>query len=375
MHPATMFSLMNSCTARRGRLWHPVGALRLIIMVIRVSMVAAVLMGALCGPAARAQEPTPTPVPDVQSSPDFLALTDKIEGLLRDYKFIAGTARQGSVFVQDIRTGNILEVNPGVTYSGVSVTKIAVMLTFYAALADQGRATPTRDEAILLAKMMLCSDNDAANALLDYLDGLSADGQYGLNYNTWRFSQSTIDFSGRFSNDGTPSVTDGPVVPDNADSDPTNAFGPDKMGGVLAQIAKCAGDPTFGPPYRSPDCRRMLALMRANQIGALIEGGVPEGTWVAHKQGWDEDTHADAAHIITPGGSYVLVIMLHQRKFLNYQGSFPLMAEVSRAVYNAYNPTAPLRAIRSAPIPVKCVIPNDVIAMLTADQPPDLALP
>jgi hypothetical protein len=95
----------------------------------------------------------------------------------------------------------------------------------------------------------------------------------------------------------------------------------------------------------------MLYLMSNNRINALIEVGVPADTRVAHKHGWIPDTHGDAGIVFTPGGNYVLVIVLHNPTWLDFSESFPLTAEISRAVYNYYNPATPVEAIRQADVP------------------------
>ena len=83
----------------------------------------------------------------------------------------------------------------------------------------------------------------------------------------------------------------------------------------------------------------------------LLKAGVPEDTRVAHKHGWIDDTHGNAAVFFTPGGDYVIVMMLYQPTWLNYQESLPVIAEVSRQVYNYYNPDAPMAEIRDGFIP------------------------
>jgi beta-lactamase class A len=91
--------------------------------------------------------------------------------------------------------------------------------------------------------------------------------------------------------------------------------------------------------------------MSNNTVDALLKAGVPEDTRVAHKHGWINDTHGNAAVFFTPGGDYVIVMMLFQPEWLNFQESLPVIAEVSRQVYNYYNPEAPMPAIRDGFIP------------------------
>jgi hypothetical protein len=91
--------------------------------------------------------------------------------------------------------------------------------------------------------------------------------------------------------------------------------------------------------------------MSNNTVDALLKAGVPVGIRVAHKHGWINDTHGNAAVIFTPGGDYVLVMMLYQPTWLDFSESLPLIAEVSREVYNYYNPNEPLAQVRQGYIP------------------------
>ncbi len=95
----------------------------------------------------------------------------------------------------------------------------------------------------------------------------------------------------------------------------------------------------------------MLYLMSNNHIHALTEAGVPLETRVAHKHGWIPDTHGDAGIVFTPGGNYVLVVVLHNPTWLDYEESFPLIAEMTRTVFNYFNPDTPLDRIRPADVP------------------------
>ena len=98
---------------------------------------------------------------------------------------------------------------------------------------------------------------------------------------------------------------------------------------------------------------------------------MPDGANIAHKQGWLEDTQGDAAIVMTPGGDYVLSLILHNRDYLDPAGSFPAAAEISRAVYNAYNPDNPLGAIFTGKIPF-CAISNQNLKDLQASELPPI---
>jgi hypothetical protein len=111
---------------------------------------------------------------------------------------------------------------------------------------------------------------------------------------------------------------------------------------------------TFGGAFNQRECEQMLYLMSSNEIGALLEVGVPENVDVAHKHGWIDDTHGDAGVVFTPGGDYVLVVVLHNPTWLNFEESFPLIEDISLTVYNYFNPDAPMTATRQSSVPETC---------------------
>jgi beta-lactamase class A len=91
--------------------------------------------------------------------------------------------------------------------------------------------------------------------------------------------------------------------------------------------------------------------MSNNTVDALLKAGVPADIRVAHKHGWIPDTHSNAAVFFTPGGDYVIAMIMYQPEWLNFQESLPVIAEVSRQVYNYFNPDSPQPIVRDGFIP------------------------
>jgi beta-lactamase class A len=130
------------------------------------------------------------------------------------------------------------------------------------------------------------------------------------------------------------------------DLDPYNQTTPVDMGLILEDIYQCTqGGGTLllkFPGQITPDkCNAMLDLLSKDTIGVFIQGGVPEGTKVVHKHGWDPSiyhTYGDAAIVYTPGGNYVLSIFLWQQDWLLWDVGSKTISEISKAVYNYFNP-------------------------------------
>lgn len=339
---------------------------------------------------------TPTAQMIVTSVPPFTAtppgtndLVDKLASDIYDYliqnKFEPGTDMQGSAFLLDLRTGHAISLNPGVAYSGMSLVKIPILVALYRKLDT----IPNKAEAAIIAEMMICSENLASNAVLKWLgDGDPEKGAQYVTETVQALGFKSILLLSSFwtgAKDTTPTSPPQPIptVQTGVDQvstepDPYNQTTPADMGWLLAGIYQCALDgsgvlnTTFPNAYTVNECRQMIGVMRANKIGAMIEAGVPADIPVAHKHGWINDTHGDAAYVSTPGGDYVLVVMLHNKTWLNYESSFPVIAEISRMTYNAYNPTRLLDKTHTQPVPECSAIPPEVLAVLQASNLPPI---
>lgn len=320
--------------------------------------------------------PTLTPTPpvvrvsslsDAAPAPDptFQALGDDLWSLMLQAGFEPETSRLGALFLLDLQTGQAVTFGNQIAFSGMSLNKIAILAALYRALDNPPRA----GEAMTIANTMVCSENTSSNEMLAIIgQGDPFRGaqqvtafmqQLGLR-NSFLMAPFVIDPN----NVPQPTIPIAPPVT-AADKtitqpDPWNQMTVDDLGWLLGSIYQCAYNGSgplleaFAGAFEPRECRQMLHAMSSNRIGALIEAGVPAGTRVAHKHGWIADTHGDAGVVFTPGGDFVLVTALHNPTWLDFSESFPLIAEITRRVYNYYNPDAPLAETRSEPVPEKC---------------------
>ncbi len=272
------------------------------------------------------------PSPD----PDLEILSRLIEHRLSDFDGIY------SVFVIDLQSGQTLGINQDIAYSGMSIAKIPIMVEAFRTLDRP----PNVEETKLLTETMVESGNYVANLLLDLIAG-EDNGMLGaekVTQSMWHLGLINTFIAVPFEEllDGTYATpanqrTDVTTRPDTKIQ--TTA---EDMGILLEMIYQCAaGGGTLMAAYPGEitqnECLLMLEMMNQNRIGSLIEGGVPEGTSVAHKHGWAAETHGDAGIISTPGGDYVLVEYLYYPGWLEWAISSPLMADISRATYNFFN--------------------------------------
>ncbi len=309
-------------------------------------------------------------------------LGEAILGYLYERDYFPRTERQGSAFGLNLQTGESFSLNPGVAYSGMSLIKIPVLMTYFRYL----NGPPNDAQAEWITGMMTCSNNPASNAILRDL------GQGDPYAGAERVTQTMRDLGLRNTFLQAPLVEDPELSKHEnltpirtsvdqvaTDPDPYNQTTPDETGWLLGALYQC-GQQESGPLLSRLDgltpaeCRRILHALDQNYLGAMIEAGVPYNITVAHKHGWTTgDTHGDAAIVFTPGGDYVLVMILHQRDWLTYLDAWINIAELSRLVYNTFNPGAPLAEIHPEQVPETCEIDgHPLLRLLTQADPPPL---
>lgn len=257
----------------------------------------------------------------------------------------------GSFFVLDLETGEELGINEDIALSGLSVVKIAILLETFRALEYE----PSVDQAKLIAETAERSGNYSANLLLDIVAGM--DNAY-LGVDILTESMQRLGLENTFivtpyeepnrSGKETMSTPANSRTDIFTDPDPTMQTTAEDMGTLLAMIYYCAqGGGTLlalYPEQLTPrECQAILDSLSENREGNLIRFGVPSETVVSHKHGWAGNTHGDAGVVFTPGGDYILVEYLVQphTDWLVHDFSFPILRNVSRAVYNYFNVDAP----------------------------------
>jgi len=315
---------------------------------------------------------TPTPAvisasaigdsPAVPLSTGFQVLGNQLWSIVLEGGFDPETSRFGALFVMDLQTGEAITFGSDFAFSGTSVSKIAVLASMYANLD----VPPNQTIATDIANMMICSENVATNKVM----ALAGNGDVYAGAATTTDLFRTVGLENSFITapyiipNATPVPPTSPIPlyeteanQEKANVDLSNQVTVDEMGWLLASVYQC-GYQESGPlienfpgQFEPRECRQLIHVMANNNVDALLKAGVPADTRVAHKHGWINDTHGNAAMFFTPGGDYVIVMMLHQPEWLNFEESLPVIAEVSRTVYNYYNPDTPQEFVREGFIP------------------------
>ncbi len=290
-------------------------------------------------------------------------LGSAMHNYLLQQNFVPYSDQMASVFVLDLASGDTFTLNGGVAYSGMSLTKIAILTAFF-----QRHSGPlSRDEAFLIADTMMCSENITTNQLLALIgEGDSQRGaqrvtamlqNLGLR-GTFIMREYLLDPNGPAPT-GFGTLTTG-ADQDSARPDAYNQVVPEDLGWLLAGIYQCASNESgllmerFPNDFNALECRQMLYAMDANSIGVFLEAGVPAGTRVIHKHGWINDTHGDAGIVIGPNGAYVFVAVLYGRDWLEFERSTAIIGELSRLTWNTLNPANPVAAVAERIVPAEC---------------------
>lgn len=338
--------------------------------------------------------PTLTPTPQtivVRGAPWVSApaaaghLADTLGLAMHEYLLEQGFAPTGdriaSVFVLDLRTGDTFTLNDGVAYSGMSLTKIPILVTYF--LYHSGPLS--QDEAFLVADTMMCSENLTTNELLTQIG--TGDPLRGAQRVT--ATMQSLGLTSTFILRPYTVLPDEPVVDvgtirtaadqGRARPDPTNQIVPAELGWLLASVYQCAQGQggllleRFPTAFTPQECRQILTAMDANAIGVFLEAGVPRTARVIHKHGWIGDTHGDAGIVFGPDSAYVFVAVLYERDWLEFDRSSLVIAELARLAWNALNPSAPVETIDPRTVPAECDPRNDpVMSLLLAPSLPAL---
>jgi beta-lactamase class A len=289
--------------------------------------------------------------------PPMSALEDLILAYLDSQGFIYdGQNSVASVFILDLETGEEINIQSDVAFTAASTIKIGIMLDLFRTINRE----INRDEAFLMANSMLCSNNSSSNRIMELWLG-NGDIYSGLGSvtNTYQtigarntfLTAQFIDGSENqvFGSIAAPETSPNPTILTTAD--PYNQTTTEDMGTVMSLIYDCAnygsGLMAVYPngDYTQNECSQMLELMSANDLGRLLQGGIPAGTRIAHKNGWLPGgtlgaSTGEAGIVFSPNGRNYVIAVYFWESDPNSTGfeRWPLIEEISRATWNYFNP-------------------------------------
>ncbi len=275
--------------------------------------------------------------------PDMSLLGPLILNHVQDRAFI-GVA---SIFILDLESGQEVYIDAGVPMSGMDLVKVPIVLDSFRMIDG----APTSTQTAYISQTLLTDDTEAPRALLNVIAGQDNPflGAQLMTESIWRLGLKNTFVAIPFGEGQVPGGRASYDTPANSApgqlTQPSSAMQTtaEDMGTLLAMIYYCAhgsGGPlmaAYGDSIHADECQQILDVLTENQIGSLIEEGVPGGTPIAHRHAWIGDTHGDAGIVFSPGGDYVISMIFFQNDWLPWERSSPLMADISRAAYNYFN--------------------------------------
>ncbi|WKZ38238.1 MAG: serine hydrolase [Anaerolineales bacterium] len=263
-------------------------------------------------------------------------------------------------YMMDLQTGQEIHfamnnkqeisVEPDIAFTASSTIKVPIVASY---LINRGSDLDPVTADIIL-RVLGRSDNSATDLVLERIDPNI--GPIIVTRDMESIGLESTFIGGMFYL-GAPNLLPGRLTPGNqrtdifGDPDPYSQTTSSEMGILLADLYQCAqngGGALIAafPDKVSPDtCQLLIDFMAQDKLGALIQGGVPDGTLVPHKHGYvlsrDGVLHdtSDVGIVYTPGGNFVLSIYTYHPVQNIWDNTNPLFINLAQAVYNYFNIT------------------------------------
>ena len=311
------------------------------------------ILGALSSATSRVVDLPVDVVPGTNAG--MQALGDLIKTRVAQYNANGNVA---GVFIKDLKSGQEFTLNSDVAFSAQGWLKLAIVVEAYRALSD----TISAETVQQLASLITDGNTATANQVLQALG--AGDAQAGvtqLNATLKRMGLVSTFLAQPFDQTTTPTqfITPGNTRTDvNASPDANAQSTPAEVGVVLEMLEQCHANTgalplVFAGEFTAARCDQILSTLASNNANVLIAANTP-GATVIHRQTWDAKDHGDAALVTSPGGTYVIVVILHGSADLNWADTSQVVGDIARATYGYFNngqvPSA-AAAMNAAPPP------------------------
>lgn len=291
------------------------------------------------------ETPPPLSVENLQVFLEHIIQSEQFDSLVEIYL----EDLNGDLDLQ-LALNSYAHVTPDAAFSAGSTIKIPIMMSVF-----KRNVEPTQEDILrLMERMIVLSENPPADALMSgYIDADS--GPLLVTDDLMSLGYSNSFLAGYFAY-GSP-LLKLYETPANSrtdiylDPDIYNQTVPSEIGDLLTQIYYCANpdsgqskfDQVFNNEISQNECQIMLDLLGKNQIGMLVEAGLPPEGSFAHKHGWTTELDglihsiSDVGIISSPAGDYALTIFMYDTDQLIFDKANWLFAKLSQSIYNAFN--------------------------------------
>ena len=224
-------------------------------------------------------------------------------------------ARHGGtsgIYVEDLRTGRGASWNAGARFPAASTLKLAIAVTVLREL--ERKPEPITQVSRLLGKMLVNSDNDAANALEVWLAGSTSAGSDRVNATMWALGLNDSLMYGGYETSRRPAAG-AASIPIRIENQPSFGVGKYTTAVDLARLARAvylaaAGK---GPLLRlgvsASEARYLLWLLAQVTDRGKLDRFFGTNPVVMHKAGWLAGARHDNGIIAYEGGVFVASVM------------------------------------------------------------------
>jgi beta-lactamase class A len=252
------------------------------------------------------------------------ALARTVSRLVDDFP---GTS---AVYVESLATGAGAAWNATARFPAASTVKLAIAVELLRILTDRPEEGTKLD--VLLRDMLAASDNEAANALLEWIGSTDTGGADLVNRTLESLELGDTHLYGAFL-----TASGGAPIPLTTESEPSFA-GKYTSAWDLAQLFRFVHLAATGKgplldlqgSFEPSDARAILWLLAHAEDNGKLDRFLGQNDVVAHKAGWISDARHDAGLVYTPDGAFVAAVMTYTGGNAG-DSSDQLAGEVARA--------------------------------------------
>ncbi len=272
--------------------------------------------------------------------PTMDALASTLDAYTADFPGFA------ALYIRDLTTGEEVNVDADIAFSGMSTLKIGIAAAILQKLDGgiQADDSVSHDVGLWIDYALGESNNHAANQLLSWL----GDGNVGAGTRRFTEFMHSLGFVNTYMQSGYDVDVRLPQIPTaanqrddwNTNPDPNLQSTPAEMGRLLAAVYECSqGTGILIEKYAetlTPDeCETILFYMSHDQFQEMLWGGLPDisNAWIVHKHGFAYESHSDVALIWGPSGPYVVSFFVYRAGWMDWATSNSRMKGVSRATW------------------------------------------
>ena len=232
------------------------------------------------------------------------ALAGEVRTLVRRHGGTTG------VYVQDLRTGRGAAWNARARFPAASTLKLAIAVTVLRHL--DGKPGEGTRVASLLRRMLVLSDNAAANDLEVWLAGSTSAGSDRVNETMRALGLHDSLMYGGYE---TRRPAAGAPIPIRVESQPSFGVGKYTTAWDLARLARAvylaaAGKgPLLGLGVSGSEARYLLWLLAQVSDRGKLDRFLGSGPVVMHKAGWLPGARHDSGIVAFAGGAYVASVL------------------------------------------------------------------